>query len=352
VSAKRPPALIVVGASAGGIEALTALVRGLDPRMPAAICVVVHIPSFSYSVLPNILRRAGQLPAVHAEHGMPLEAGCIYVAPPDHHLLVVDGRLHLSRQPRENSHRPAIDPLFRSAARAFGRRAAGVVLSGALDDGTLGLVRLKQRGAVALVQDPRDAAFESMPRSALEYVDADYVLPANELGPALVQLAHELAERPPEGGIAMAQEAARSDAARIADDKAAHERGERSGDSTLFTCPDCGGVLWEFSENGPLRFRCHVGHTYSAESIEAGLADSLESALWTALRSVEESASLSRRLAHRARLANNERSAEHFDQRAQHSQRQAHVIRQAITSLEAPQPASDESAAEGELTGA
>lgn len=186
--------LIVIGASAGGVEALLTIVRDLPVDLPAAICVVLHLPPTSPSRLPHLLTRAGPLPATHAENGEPLELGHIYVAPPDYHLLVRPGHLELSRGPRENRSRPAIDALFRSAALAYGRRVVGVVLSGALDDGTAGLLAVKQGGGLAVVQDPDDALFDGMPRNAIERVNVDVVAPGDVLAPLLARLASTLVD--------------------------------------------------------------------------------------------------------------------------------------------------------------
>src|SRR5437588_1312081 len=183
--------IIVVGASAGGVEALVTLARSLKRNLQAAVFVVLHIPAQSPSLLPEILSRAGPLKAVQATDDMQIEQGHIYSAPPDHHMLMEQGKICVVRGPKENRHRPAIDPLFRSAALAYGPRVIGVILTGSLDDGTAGLLAVKRRGGIAVVQDPHEALYPSMPRSALENVDVDYTLPLSAITSLLARLARE-----------------------------------------------------------------------------------------------------------------------------------------------------------------
>src|SRR5437016_12022670 len=186
--------IIVVGASAGGVEALVTLARSLKRNLQAAVFVVLHMPAQSPSLLPEILGRAGPLKAVQATDDMQIEPGHIYVAPPDHHMLMELGKVRVVRGPKENRHRPAVDPLFRSAALAYGPRVIGVILTGALDDGTAGLLAVKRRGGIAIVQDPDEALYPSMPLSALANVEVDYRLPLSSIGPLLVHLASEQVE--------------------------------------------------------------------------------------------------------------------------------------------------------------
>jgi two-component system chemotaxis response regulator CheB len=338
----RDSSLIVIGTSAGGVEALTGLIASLPLDIPAAVCVVMHFPAVATSTLPRILARAGPLPAQHARHGMRLERGCIYVAPPGFHLLVAPERLLLSLGPRQNGLRPAVDPLFRTAARAYGPRAIGVVLSGTLDDGTHGLIAIKQRGGVALVQDPNEALFNAMPLSALARVNIDAALPVAHLGPELARLAAErqalpMPEPAPPGELRMATEM--DDTQEVAVVRATIseiERGNHNGSVTMFTCPDCGGVLWELGENEVLRFRCHVGHAYSADALNVEHGELLEDALWNAVRVLEESASLARRLAHRADTAGQKVSAQHFEARAEAQEQRADVVRRLLLNTDAP----------------
>jgi two-component system chemotaxis response regulator CheB len=303
--------LIVVGASAGGVEALATLVAGLPADLSAPVCVVVHTRPYGESHLPAVLARIGPLPAVAAQHGERLRPGTIYVAVPDLHLLVErDGAhavLRLTRGPRENRNRPAVDPLFRSAALAFGQRAIGVVLSGALDDGTAGLWAIRDRGGVAVVQDPDDALVSSMPRNALDEVGADHVAPARELGALLGRLvAQSAAAAPasePERAPAPSNEAPtllEHEVAMAAVDETVHQRTERYGDPSRFACPDCGGVLWDVSGAGPLRFRCETGHAYSPAALDEQQMESIEEALWAALRALEDKMALARVRADRA----------------------------------------------------
>lgn len=221
--------VIVIGASAGGVEALSKLVAGLPADLPAALFVVVHIPSEATSVLPRILSRAGPLPAVHVRDGLPIQDGRIYVAPPDYHLLLRSGHVRVVRGPREHGHRPAVDPLFRSAAHYGGPRTVGVILSGVLDDGTSGLQVLKAHGGVAVVQDPDDAFYDGMPRSAVENVDVDHVLPLAEIAPVLARLAHA----PVEEGVHSAPGEMEPEAEVIEGGQPARRAGRGAGDGAL-----------------------------------------------------------------------------------------------------------------------
>ena len=185
------PNIIVIGASAGGVETLRQIVRPLPADLPAAIFVVMHVSPLTPSLLPNILTAAGLLPASPAQDGDLIEPSRIYVAPPDHHMLVEPGYIRLTRGPKENRHRPAIDPLFWTAARAYGPRVAGIVASGLMDDGATGLYIIKSEGGIAIVQDPKDAMFPSMPLSAIKAVPVDFILPAKAIPGKIVELAKE-----------------------------------------------------------------------------------------------------------------------------------------------------------------
>ena len=316
--------IVVVGASAGGTEALTELVAGLPHDFPAAIFVVVHFPASAASVLPRILSRAGSLPAIHADDGMAFQRGRIYVARPDCHLMVRDGRLAVRKGPKENNSRPAIDPLFRSAARSAGWRVIGVVLSGNLDDGTAGLLSIKQHGGVAVVQAPETAMYPGMPRSAIDHVPVDYVVPLEQMPAVLAELTK--GETGPKEVLPMdAEDTMHGEEEVVAD------RQTQPGTPSTMTCPECHGTLWETREGALVHFRCRVGHAYTAESLLAHQADQLEAALWTALRSLEEHAALSRRLAERATARGHSHSASSFTEQAMDAEHHASTIRNVLS---------------------
>jgi two-component system, chemotaxis family, protein-glutamate methylesterase/glutaminase len=319
--------IVVIGASAGGIEPLTALVRGLPADFPGSLFVVVHFPSSGISSLPAILSRAGSLPARHAVDGETIEPGRIYVAKPGWHLLIEDERLALSRGPKENGHRPAVDPLFRSAARTYGPRVVGIVLSGNLNDGAAGLYAVKRQGGFAVAQSLESALYEGMPRSAMENVEIDYTgAPAQ-----IAQQLNELVEQTFSAVevLAMAENHGADEAA---DEFGLADRHVQPGVPSTMSCPECHGVLWEVKDDELVRFRCRVGHAYSAEALMAHQAENLEAALWTALRALEEHCALARRLAARANSRGHAHSAATFTEQAVGSEHHASVIRNVLHS--------------------
>jgi two-component system chemotaxis response regulator CheB len=319
--------IVVVGASAGGVEALMTLARSLPADLPAALCVVLHISPTSPSLLPQILDRAGPLKAVAGVDHTPIRPGHIYVAPPDHHLLVEDRRVRIVRGPSESRHRPALDPLFRSAAVAYGPRVIGVVLTGALDDGTAGLEAIKQRGGIAIVQDPNEAFYPGMPQSALDNVAVDHCLPLAEIGPVLARLARQ----PAPDAVAYPVPREMELETRVAMlNNPSHAGDEPIGTSSGLSCPECNGVLFEIPDGELMRFRCRVGHAFSPQSVLAEQSEALETALWVALKTLEESASLSRRLAAQARGRNHSTIAARFEERIAESEQRAGIIRNVL----------------------
>jgi two-component system chemotaxis response regulator CheB len=318
--------VIVIGASAGGVEALRDLVAHLPADLPAAVLVVLHVPSYGGSVLPSILSRSGPLPARHPVGGDPLTHGEILVAPPDHHLVVDGETVRVTRGPRENGHRPAVDVLFRSAARAAGVRVIGVVLSGTLDDGTAGLAAVVGQGGLAIAQDPQDALYPGMPESAMANVPVDHVAPAEEIAKLLVRLTDEEFEAAPRPEPELLR--VETDLAMM-EDHAMNEP-DRPGHPSGFSCPDCSGVLYEIRDGILTRYRCRVGHAWSAESLFGEQNQQLEGALWMALRGLEEKAALARKLADQARERGNSLSAAQFAQHDEEASRAASLIRQML----------------------
>ena len=305
------------------MEALLELVRALPADLAASIVVVLHVSPHYHSMLPKMLAAAGELSAEHARDGETLKPGRIYVAPPDWHLLVKETVLRLSRGPHESGVRPAIDPLFRSAARSLGARVIGVVLSGSLDDGTAGLHAVKRRGGIAIVQDPEEALCPDMPRNALEATKVDYVVTIAALAKLLPRLVRqEVASRG-------ADRIESDDDLQIGLPNALGADGARVAPSH-FSCPSCGGVLMEIHDGDVLHFRCQVGHAFGAETLRIEQEDALEAALWAALRALEEKAMLARRLAQRARENRQVKSAERFDARSLSAERQARLVRETL----------------------
>jgi two-component system chemotaxis response regulator CheB len=316
--------IIVVGASAGGVEPLRSLAAGLPADLRAAVFVVLHLSPDQPSALAQILERSGPLPASEAQDGEPIEPGRIYTAPPDRHLMLEPGRVCLTRGAKENRHRPSVDVLFRSAAKTYGARVTGVVLSGSLDDGTAGLIAVKLRGGVAVVQDPAEAFSDGMPRNAMRYLEVDHVVSAASLGRLLGKLAKERvdADAAPPPSAEMVHE---TRIARL--DREAIETEDKPGVESSIACPDCRGVLWEIQENDLLRFRCRTGHAFSPETLLEAENEGIEKALWEALRSIEERASLRRRLVQQAKERRLDSLASHFEAKVQESENAVRSLR-------------------------
>jgi two-component system chemotaxis response regulator CheB len=305
-------ALIVIGASTGGLSPLRQIVAGLSPDMPAAICVVQHIGAHE-SHLPNLLDRADPLAAVAAEDGSPIEAGRIYIAPSDQHLIVGGGTLHLTRGPRENYARPAIDPLFRSAAESFGRNAIGVILTGKLNDGTAGLYEIKRRGGIAVAQDPDEAESPDMPASALNHVMVDYILSAS----AMPQLFNRLASRLAETGLPHPR----------ASKDENMESGFPGQRPVTLTCPECGGSMRRTEFGTLVKFDCHIGHSLTAESVAAGQFSELDRGFEAAFRRMNERRELCRMMIERAVTDGQQRYAEEWKAALRQTEQRSETVR-------------------------
>lgn len=313
--------IVVIGASAGGVEALQQLVSRLPKDYSGTLFVTLHLAREGRSVLGTILDRSGKLPASTAEDNSPIKPGRIYVAPPDYHLVIRFNRISVIRGPKEHGHRPSIDVMFRSAAQAYGARVVGVVLSGFRDDGTAGLIAIKKAGGIAVVQDPAEAAVPQMPQHAAQKVKPDFVLRSLEIADTLVQLAtahakEDLAMVPPQSSDDLFPK---------------DEKMEKEGTPSAFTCPACSGTLWELDEEGILRFRCRVGHAYSAETMFLSQVENVENSLYAALRALEENSELARRIARRARLSKQHQVAERYEAQAATNDLHAHQLREALT---------------------
>ena len=326
--------IVVIGGSAGGVTAVTELVRALPADVPAAFFVALHAASDSNGILPRILARAGRLPVALARDGDEVRPGRILLAPPNHHLVLEGGAVRLRGGPRVNRFRPSIDVLFRSAATAYGARVAAVILSGMLDDGAHGLLTVKQNGGVALVQDTAEAQFTSMPLSALDLVPVDHLLRVADLAAVLDGLARNgraarvrpRERRPEQRPARRARPPRRPDRDEAGDDGRWLADARRS----LYACPDCGGALLESDGDGVLRYRCRIGHGYTADSLVSSQDDRLEDALWTAVRALEEGAATKRRMASRIGARGAARIAAEYDERAAASLAHAATIREIL----------------------
>lgn len=314
----------------------------LPPDLPAAIFVVLHVWPGGRSYLPDILQRVCQFPVNHAVDGEPVVGGRVYIAPPDLHLLLDGTRVVVVRGPRENRCRPAINPLFRSAASAYSRRVIGVILSGTMDDGAAGLWAVKQAGGIGVVQDPKDAAFSEMPQSAIDAVPVDHVVPLAEMPALLSRLCREKVKSEPARSVPRA--------VRLYDDSAKMKQMEMDidevGKRSVFSCPECNGALWDLLEGGQLSYRCHVGHAYSGRSLREEQDGVLEQSLWSALRALVESAALDERLADRAAEAKLPNAADAYRRNAEEKRVQESRIRDFLTALR-PTPGSSEESAAG-----
>ena len=316
--------LVVIGASAGGLPALYTILGSLPPTLPAAVVVVVHTRSAG-GVLAQVLRRRSGLPVDGAADGADIEPGRVYVAPADRHVLVDENRLRVVHGPRESGFRPAIDPLFRTAARSRGPGVIGVILSGALDDGAYGLSAVVRRGGIGIVQDPDDAEVPAMPLAALRQTQVHAVVPSSRIADAIVQFCRQPAGQE----VIPMPRRDEPEPQRQADDTQVADMMALNGPPSPITCPACGGALWETGEDG-VRYACHVGHQYAPDSLLAEHSDVVEQALWSAVRVLEQHAELRQRMSTRARDAGITRVADTFAADGQDYHLQAQQIRQLL----------------------
>ncbi len=308
--------IIVMGASAGGLESLQTILSALPWDFQASVFIVLHTTEESPGLLPEILNRVSKVPVLYAVNQALILPGRTYLAPGgQRHLMLDRGKIRLEHGPRENRSRPSIDALFRTASYAYGPRVIGVVLTGNLDDGSAGLADIKKRGGVAVVQDPDDAFARSMPASAIESTEVDFVLPVSEIGPRLVGLVQEgVAEKP----------------------ELVTESRTMKATGQTYSCPECNGVLEEVEEAGLVRFRCRVGHAYSPETLHADQNIAVEKALWAAIRALEEHSEFSKRLASRSLSKKHPRLATRFSEKAEASREDASVLRDLLEKSSEP----------------
>jgi two-component system, chemotaxis family, protein-glutamate methylesterase/glutaminase len=321
--------IIVIGASAGGLDALKKLIGGLPENLQASVFIVWHISPYVTGILPDVLNKHTSFYVSHPVDGEKIKSGRIYVAPPDHHLIVEPEQIRVTKGPKENRFRPAIDPLFRSAAYSYDRRVIGIVLTGALDDGTAGLWTIKHRGGTAIVQDPADAEVPSMPESALREVDVDYCVPIAEMPELIARLVNEDADE--NSGVIMEENKLTEIEIKIAAEDNAFESGIMNfGELSPFTCPDCHGVLSQYQEGKRTRFRCHTGHAFSANSLLATVTESVEEGLWSAIRGIEESVMLLNHLGNHYVDLNQADLAALYFKKALEAEQRAQFVREAV----------------------
>ena len=323
--------IIVIGASAGGLEAMKKLLAQLPDNFPGTLFIVWHISPESPSILPQILDRVCPLPVTHAIGFESIQPGRIYVAPPDRHLVVEQGYVRVTRGPKENRFRPSVDVLFRSAALAYGSRVIGVILTGSLDDGAAGLYAVKERGGIAIVQDPFEALYPSMPISAMKVVAVDHCVSVKDMGSLLVRLTNEAVEEeavnPPSEQMEIEVRVARQD-------NAFEEGIMKLGTPSPYTCPECHGTLLRLKEGNLIRFRCHTGHAFSLDSLLVEVTKGIEDALWNTIRAIEESELLMRHMAGHLRESNDSDTEALFLQKAEEAKRRAELVRQAVMNHE------------------
>lgn len=323
--------LIVIGTSAGGVEALQVIIRGLPKDLEAAVLVVIHSSPDGPYLLPEILGGTSELAIAKVEDRASIAMGSVYIARPDHHLLVDANCIRLSKGPKENRSRPAIDPLFRTAAAAYGNRVIGVILTGMLDDGTAGLAAVKERGGTTVVQDPTDALYPSMPRSALQYVGADHVVPLAQIAALLTRLVRQ----PPRHAEPLPLSRLNRIESKFVQMEAMdmHDM-DTIGSHAGVSCPECHGPMWKIKDGKLQRYRCHVGHAYSAQTMLEGQVEAQETHLWQALRLMKERVSLIWEVRCQAQNDQRHSDAEACDVQVRHLQKNIAVIQQMLQETE------------------
>lgn len=278
--------IVVIGGSTGGFEAFKKIIKNLPANFQPPVFIAWHMGADVHGILPDVLNRQNTIYAAHGYDGEVILPNRIYVAPPDYHLLVQDGKVRITHGPKENRFRPAVDPLFRSAALAFGNSVIGIILSGGLDDGTAGLWSVKHHGGIAVVQDPVEAEVRSMPENAIRHLDVDYCVSVSEMADLLVRLDKE----PITGNIEFMEDEQSKKEIEIAAEVNPMAIGfMKFGELTPYSCPECHGVLSRLHNDNIIRYRCHTGHAYSTDALMTALTEKIEDSLYSAIRGMDES---------------------------------------------------------------
>lgn len=317
--------IIVIGGSTGGFEAFKTIVKSLPPDFNASVFIVWHMGADVRGILPTVLNNVNKIYSAHAYDKEEILPNRIYIAPPDYHVLIEEGMVRVTHGPKENRFRPAIDPLFRSAAYVYGNRVIGVVLSGGLDDGTAGLWTIKHYGGIAIVQDPNDAEVPSMPENALAHVEVDYTVHVKEIGELLVRLSTEKLT----GKTEVMKDEQTQKEIKVAEEDGALKSGLfQMGELTPFTCPECHGVLAKFKSGNLARYRCHTGHAYSIDTLMSAITENIEDKLYDAVRGIEESIMLLNHIGDHFAEANKPKLAALYFQKAKEAEARAYTVRQ------------------------
>jgi len=323
--------IVVVGASAGGVEAIIEMVKGIPRGYPGAIFIVQHTPAYAKSNLDLIVQNHTDLLVKKGTDGEEITGGTIYVPRADHHLIMEAGRVVISKGPRENRFRPAVDTLFRSAAHAYRERVVGVVLSGALNDGTSGMWMINRLGGTAIVQEPGEALFPDMPKSVMQYTEVDHVLPVARMGPLLFHLASQKIGDVPVNRVGKMKEQLLEIELGIAKGKNGLIMGLlEQGTPSALACPECHGALTQFEEGKLLRFRCHTGHAHTAESLLASIQDNVEKSMWEVMRGMEENNILLESMAQQLERDQQHTLASRYREQSRRFQQQAKAVQEAI----------------------
>jgi two-component system chemotaxis response regulator CheB len=285
--------IVAIGASAGGTTILPELLKQLTDDIKVAAFVVMHLSKQSIGdLLVKRLQKYTSFTCKIPMHGETIKEQHVYIAMPDHHLMVSQNKILLGHGPMENRYRPSIDALFRSAAVNFAPKVIGIILTGMLEDGASGMYAIQKSGGVCIIQDPGEAKYSDMPQAVLNTLKPDYAIPVSEMGGAIKDAISNL-KRKKKGKIPsdIIKEAAIAERVNIG-----IEEVKNPGEVSVISCPDCGGSLWEMKGNGFTRYRCHLGHAYSQEGLVSSMEVSTESTLWTALRIIEERRNLLRQI--------------------------------------------------------